>query len=117
MIYAVSDSALARGDTMKYRLWMIIVMISMLFAACPDTGSNTKPNIVSPNGGVLSFNEGAVKFEFPAGAVSQDTTINVQASSITPTDPSPIPGRSFSFSPDGISFAKPVKLSAPSSWI
>ena len=69
-------------------------------------------NVVGPAGGTLSFLGGAVRLDFPPGAVAAPTTIDVQAMPFAgPRFPAPVSGTTHAFSPDGIVFAQPVTLS------
>jgi hypothetical protein len=65
---------------------------------------------VGPQGGTLTFENGAVTFEFPPGAVDAPVTITVTPSAREPKRRIAIPGTEFTFGPEGITFAKPVRL-------
>lgn len=62
---------------------------------------------IGPEGGTLTTVDGKIKLVIPAGAVSQATTITIQA--ITNHSPNGI-GQAFRFSPDGLQFKKPATL-------
>jgi Beta-propeller repeat len=87
-----------------------VVGLSITLTACLGDGNNPPPasNTITSSGGTLTLADGAVKLEFPAGAVAADTTIGVTAIAALPVDG--VPGTVFEFSPDGIKFAKPVRL-------
>ena len=68
-------------------------------------------NVVGPAGGTLVFLGGAVRLVFPAGAVAAPTAIDVQAMPFAaPRFPEPVTGTTYTFAPDGITFAQPVTL-------
>ena len=68
-------------------------------------------NVIGPAGGSLVFLGGAVRLDFPAGAVAAPTAIDVQAMPFAaPRFPEPVSGTTFAFGPDGIVFAQPVTL-------
>lgn len=77
----------------------------------PTTGGVLPGNTVGPNGGVLEFMNGAVRMEFPAGAVAADTTITVTSSTaVAPSFPATLPAHRYDFGPNGITFSKPVRV-------
>ena len=59
-------------------------------------------------GGTLASADGAVQLEIPAGAITTDQTISIQE--ITNNAPGAF-GKAFRLTPEGTTFAKPVKLS------
>jgi hypothetical protein len=66
--------------------------------------------LVGDAGGIVTA--GAVRLEFPAGAVSGVIGVTVAAATGLPPDArAPIAGTAFDFGPDGAQFAKPVNLS------
>jgi hypothetical protein len=87
-----------------------VVGLGITLTACLGDGSNPPPasNTITSSGGTLTLAGGTVKLEFPAGAVAADTTIGVTAIAAPPVDG--VPGTVYEFSPDGIKFAKPVRL-------
>lgn len=99
-----------------------LVAGAALTAGCKDSGSTNNGNggpidtggggnTVGPSGGILKFLDGAVKMEFPAGAVAADTAISVETFSKTaPSFPATLPASRFNFGPEGLTFAKPVKV-------
>jgi hypothetical protein len=99
---------------MQIKHWLVggfaVVGLASTLTACPGDGNNPPPatNTITSSGGTLTLAGGKVKLEFPAGAVAADTTIGATAISTPPVDG--VPGTVYEFSPDGITFAKPVRL-------
>ncbi len=67
-------------------------------------------NVVGPAGGTLMFLGGAVKLDFPAGAVVADTTIAVTQIAAPAHSPQPLGNLLYDIQPS-MSFAQPVQLS------
>jgi hypothetical protein len=63
-------------------------------------------------GGIVAI-AGEVELEIPAGALNSDTEIGIQP--LINNAPNG-KGSAYRFTPDGINFAKPVKLTFPSTW-
>ena len=122
-----------KGDAMSAamksatRAWAALALVALL-AGCPTEPTQTKPTPPTPtppttptlptppaaqtitsNGGTLSFQSGQVTMTFPAGAVAADTSISIAPITTPPADG--VPGTVYAFTPDGITFAQPVKLS------
>ena len=68
------------------------------------------PNTIGPSGGTLDFAGGNVTLVFPAGAVSQNLTVTVQATGTFPSAPTVVSGTAYDFGPQGTEFAQPVQL-------
>jgi hypothetical protein len=100
----------------KFGIVGIVVLIVTLTAcpveppppSSPPTPPTPPATTITPSGGTLTFQSGQVTMQFPAGAVAADTTIGVTPVTTPPADG--IPGTVYQFSPDGIQFAKPVRL-------
>src|SRR5437879_6544485 len=68
---------------------------------------------VGPSGGTIQAAGGMVMLEFPPGALSQQITLNIQAAGTLSADLADlgVVGEAiFAFGPEGIQFAKPVRL-------
>jgi WD40 repeat protein len=66
---------------------------------------------ITPAGGTVSAAGGAVRLEFPADAVTGTVGVTVAPASGLPGGEPPIAGTAFAFGPDGVQFAKSVRLS------
>lgn len=110
------------------RIPPILISCLLLLAACSknsekqDEPKNTEPPVVRPHGtpagemvkksigpagGSLSSKDNTLQIEVPAGALTANTEISVQAVSNTlPGSPGP----AYRLLPEGTRFAKPVKL-------
>jgi hypothetical protein len=97
-----------------------VLSLVALLVGCPTEQTPTPPPPTPPappppaaqtigsSGGTLRFQNGQVTMQFPAGAVASDTAIGIVPISTLPVDG--VPGTVYEFSPDGIQFAKPVRL-------
>ena len=65
---------------------------------------------ITTAGGQLSFLDGFVTVDVPAGAVERDTTISIRAAGGTPSSPRLIPGTPVELGPDGMTFLKPLTV-------
>lgn len=63
--------------------------------------------VIGPAGGSLAFPDGGVRLEVPAGALSHDQAVSIQE--VTNHAPGRS-GRAFRLGPEGVKFAKPVRL-------
>lgn len=116
---------------MMSRRWILVAMsltVGMIIAACgagpepteeqlPVQATEPEPEgvIVSASvGGEVASEDGNVVVEIPAGALAADTDITVER--LEPADyPSeldgiPVLGDVYSFGPDGLEFAEPVRI-------
>lgn len=83
----------------------------LLLSACSDPAGPAVPkeNVVDASGGVVTAQNGQVRLEIPAGAVSGETEITVTKAT-PPADPHLVSGAAYEFGPSGLVFAKPVML-------
>lgn len=91
---------------------LLFTLLPLASGACgddPPAGPNTSVDVIGPAGGSLAFESGAVQLLFSPGAVSSETEIGVTPVTRSAT-PLLVPGTSFDFDPDGLSFAAPVTL-------
>lgn len=78
-----------------------------------DGSTGTTGTVVgtaTPSGGTVSGANGVVKLEFPAGAVSQNVEITVDAATDAPASSDLVAGSTYTFGPDGLTFQQPVAL-------
>lgn len=69
------------------------------------------PNTLGPDGGTLSFADGAVTLTVPAGALSQDVTFSVAPTNAFPASERVVGGTVYEIGPAGTTFAQPAELS------
>ncbi len=105
-----------RGEGMRRTLLLVpvivIVLVVILLALNQENTAAPLPgNEVESSGGLIVAFDGAVKLEFPPGALSRKTTIVVSEVSTYPDAGKVIPGTVYEFGPNGTQFQKPVKLS------
>ena len=65
---------------------------------------------VDDTGGTVIVADGDVELDFPAGALAEDTVIEVEATTSYPADPDIVPGAVYEFGPPGTTFAQPVQV-------
>jgi hypothetical protein len=65
--------------------------------------------VVGPAGGTLTFLNGSVRLDFPAGAVAADTMVSVTQVNASARHPAPLGGTLFELQPS-MNFAQPVRL-------
>ncbi|HEU4743083.1 MAG TPA: hypothetical protein VFS50_15920 [Meiothermus sp.] len=104
------------------KFWLIGVVLAL--AACttpakpgPDPKLEPTPvgapvgspvrKVIGAAGGSLASMDGKITLEIPAGALSKDETVSIQE--ITNESPGKF-GKAFRLGPEGVRFAKPVKL-------
>ena len=90
---------------------LVFSTVLLILSACdedPTTGPST--GNIGPDGGTLSFAGGSVTLVFPAGAVSQDVEVTVQATNSFPANSRGVLSTQYDFGPDGIQFGQPVQL-------
>lgn len=85
----------------------IVVGIPAVTAAGEADGPVVMKTI-GTSGGTISSNDGSLTLKFPAGALSSDQSITVQA--ITNKAPNGMTGAAWRLLPHGLEFAKPVSL-------
>jgi PKD repeat protein len=66
--------------------------------------------VIGPAGGTVKSGDGAVRLEFPPGAVGTATAITIVSEEDAPAEQGTIPGALWTFGPDGIVFDEPVQL-------
>ena len=78
----------------------------------PDPPSEQSENTktVGPDGGTVTFHEGAVELEVPAGALDEETAITVEPATDFPQSGRLVQNTVFDFGPDGLAFTEPVQL-------
>lgn len=105
------------------RRLLLALTLAVLAACTPPTqpipGSKLLPTpvgtpvgvpvtkVIGPEGGSLASADGKISLEIPAGALSKAETVGIQE--ITQQAPGKF-GKAFRLSPEGTSFAKPVKI-------
>lgn len=105
---------------MKYYLTVILLLF---LSACKTQDTAPSPDeattddgvpegeavsqVVGASGGTLVSADGLVRVEVPAGALSSDTHISIQA--LSNKAPNGV-GKAYRFSPDGTEFKKPARL-------
>jgi adhesin/invasin len=67
-------------------------------------------SIITASGKTFTAQDGAVSVTVPAGAVTQNTSMTVTASTTAPANPRLLTGTAFDFGPPGLTFAQPVTL-------
>ncbi len=65
---------------------------------------------VGADGGTVTGGGGNVEADIPAGALAEDTVIEIEATTSYPTDPDIVPGAVYEFGPPGTTFAQPVGI-------
>ncbi len=100
---------------MRRILWLpVVVVVPVLILLGMNQGKEPGAlpgNAVDSSGGVISAFNGAVKLDFPSGALSGKTTISVREASAYADASRMIPGTVYEFGPNGTKFLKPVLLS------
>lgn len=77
----------------------------------PGAGNDVGTSrVVGASGGVYSFQGGRVKLEVPPGALNKNTSISVVPAKSYPLDPGLVQATVYELLPDGLVFARPVKL-------
>lgn len=113
---------------MRRTLILSLLSTTLFLAACggnggqpqPDPDPNPQPTpvgtpvgspvskVIGMAGGSLASVDGKITLEIPAGALTKDETVSIQE--ITNNAPGKF-GKAFRLSPEGVRFAKPVRLS------
>ena len=75
-----------------------------------DGGTTLPPNTITPNGGTLEFAGGDVTLVVLPGAVSENLTVTVQATTTFPSAPTAVGGTVYDLGPDGTQFDQSVQL-------
>jgi hypothetical protein len=75
-----------------------------------DQSAGTVIGTVGPSGGTLTSTSGQVRLEFPAAAVGSSVDITVDSAAGLPTSDDLVAGTSYTFGPEGTTFAEPVAL-------
>jgi hypothetical protein len=91
----------------------VLVLLLAAAAACPDACRSppVAARIVGPQGGEVATADGAVRLEIPSGALAMETEISIQAVNVTPASiPGGVEGTAYEFRPDGLTFARPARL-------
>lgn len=102
---------------MKKSLIITVLSLYILLPACGPSGLTPPPPVtetIGPNGGIVTAQDGKVVLEFPAGAVTEETTVTVKAASGLPAAPAGmkvVADTTFTVSADTGTFAQPVTLS------
>jgi hypothetical protein len=66
--------------------------------------------LLTTSGGTATSADGRAVLVFPAGALAGPTTITIRPATTLPSHPRLIPGTAYTFEPEGITFAQPVRL-------
>lgn len=94
---------------------MMCIGLAMIACANGSTGPEEEPaggDVLTPAGGTLSLRDGAITIVAPAGAVSSNVSVRVEASTDGAGDPSVVRGTAFTLSTrPATSFAQPVRVS------
>lgn len=90
-----------------------VVFSLILVPACggddEPAGPDGPDDVVGPDGGTLTFEDGKVSLSVPAGAVSSDLQVSV-APGTGPASELLVAGTTWDLGPDGTTFASPVTL-------
>jgi hypothetical protein len=91
---------------------VLAVVVSLFLVACGDaTSPGEEPEgVVDASGGVVTADNGKVRLEVPAGAVSGQTQITIERASAPAANPNLLPGTAYEFGPSGLQFTSPVTL-------
>jgi hypothetical protein len=85
--------------------WTLVLAVA---AACSSSNPPVQTGkTIGQAGGTVTSSDGKVSLVFPAGALAQDTRIDIQPVT-TPAENYLVPGTTYALSPDGTEFAKPV---------
>lgn len=89
--------------------WPASWMFAALLVACSSSNSPVPPTgtTIGAGGGTVTSSDGQVSLVVPAGALQQDTTIDIRPANVPP-ESYLVPGTAYAFNPDGTEFAKPV---------
>lgn len=104
-----------RGRTVIRRFTpAFAVLLAVTLGACsevtePDTHIPTETAIITPAGGTVVANGGALRLEVPAGALEQAVEITITAAA-TSGDLGLVPGTVYQLGPDGLLFNPPARL-------
>ncbi|MCA9671588.1 MAG: hypothetical protein KC503_38585 [Myxococcales bacterium] len=96
------------------RQFTVAATFAALLAACTTSRGpvgEVDPTIIGPAGGSVQSQSGALKLDIPAGALTKEASITVQALSDVTLPAGSIPGTAFELGPDGLTFEKPVEIS------
>jgi len=101
---------------MRRILWLapVAVIIPVLILLGMNQGKEPVAlpgDEVDSSGGVISAFDGAVKLDFPSGALSERTIVSVAKPSAYADPSKVIPETVYEFGPNGTQFLKPVQLS------
>ena len=94
---------------MKFSCKLIVpVFLALILASIAGCGGGNAPAVIGPAGGVVTSNDSKASVMIPAGALSQQTKITVNAVPSTPTGNI---GTAYEVGPSGTTFDKPVTIS------
>ena len=95
------------------RMPTVLVLLLAAAAACPDAcrPPPVVARIVGPQGGEVATADGAVRLVIPSGALAVETEISIRALGAVPgSAPGGVAGTAYEFRPDGLTFARPARL-------
>ena len=107
--YTTAATTRAADHGAQFRVVVTNAAGSMTSNAATLSVDAAPTNVVGPAGGTLNFLNGAVRLEFPPGAVAVNTTIAVTAANSPGRNPEPLGGTLYELQPS-MSFAQPVRL-------
>jgi hypothetical protein len=85
-------------------------LLILLAISCGDGTTAPESKSVGPNGGYLSFGNGAVTLVFPRGALSQEISVTAEPTNDYPSNWHLLPGTVIELGPPNIAFLKPIEM-------
>jgi hypothetical protein len=92
---------------------VILVAAAALGAGCrgPCQAHPDTVRIIGPRGGEVASSDGVVRLAIPSGALAAETEISIRALDVVAESiPGAVAGTAYEFKPDGLSFARPARL-------
>ena len=80
--------------------------VALMCSCSNDGGGTLLPGTVDARGGTVASGDGRVLIVVPSGALTEPKAIVIAPKTVA----NAIPGTAYSFSPDGLTFAKPVTI-------
>ena len=92
---------------------VILLAAAALGGACraPSQAHPDTVRIIGPRGGEVASSDGVVRLAIPSGALAAETEISIRAVDVgAGSIPGGVAGTAYEFKPDGLSFARPARL-------
>jgi hypothetical protein len=93
---------------------VVLLAAATLGAACRGPCHAPHPDtvrIIGPRGGEVASSDGVVRLAIPSGALARETEISIRAlDAFAESIPGGVAGTAYEFKPDGLSFARPARL-------